>query len=230
MITKQSVIFNILNNNVAINRQFSDKYLQPNVLLKDTKYPKYSWDNNIHDITDKVNKITKCFNYRMNQCAIKTKIVNMISFISNVFESDEQYHMDILLERFSGNSNGHRIYFRSMFNLINIRLFIYIINYLKIDERDIFKRYGILGLYLEDAILQCKQRLSSTTEIFDIYIIITKAEIDNVIDDIIYDIEILAEVSHKKRLLWPEYLQHYSQIKRFNLSPSLDKFTDLRFL
>ena len=229
-----TIIWNMWNKEIVINKHFAEKY----VSTKGSLFSKI--DNNtilnIYDLIRKVNRITGCFNYYMKHDTIETRLAEMISLISNICSSSDdnemyQHHRDLLSMRLFGNPNKHGKYYRNMFNLVNVRLFIYIINYLNIDERDIFKQYGMIEVYLQEAVFSCKRRL--TTYITDYKSNFILANNNNEMDSLLCDIEILAEVCHKKRLLWPEYLQHYSQLNKFvayNYSPMLGKFTILRFL
>lgn len=159
----------------------------------------------------------------------------LLCIISNFYEDNCNIEDNITLLTNEFLSDEYQVKHGAMVNLISIRIFIYLLQYLKIDgDRDIFTERGQLKTFLVEMVMMYDNHHGNHHLYFNTntgFSIINKS-MDSVMNKLLVSINTLVEDCDKEQSNWLKRIQHYSQLHKFILSssPLSGTFTVLRFL
>ena len=231
--TNNMIIVDILNGDIVLCKNFMKQVIRPYVPDNLVVCGDIELDENVKYIIKEVNDITKHFYYGFYYDNIKRLLRKMLKIISNFYEDDNhiQNNIDLLTEEVSFIKKVEN-YGGTMYKLINIRLFVYLLHYLKIDERDIFTEYGELKTVLYDSIITYQHNVENYKDKYYTKGIITSESIKTLISSLFLNVDSLIEGYNKKRPSLSNTLHHYFKNKKFTYDSShlKDTFIKLRLL
>ena len=237
--TNNMMIVDILNGDIVLCKNFMKQVIKPYVPDNLRIYGDIGLDENVKYIVKEVNEISRHFHcafyYNLGYNNIKILLQKMLKIISKFYEdgSGIQHNIDLLTEEVLLPNKSRK--YEAMYRLIDIRLFVYLLHYLKIDEREIFTEREELKTFLYNAVTtyQHNDKNFKGKYYTNYYIGIMNDEtIETLISGLFLNVDILIEEYNKKRPSLYTVLQHYFEDKKFTYDSShlKDTFIKLRLL
>lgn len=230
--TDDRIILNIWDEDVILCKNFIKHVLSPYIPIEKLENRFILRNkNDIKYIVKEVLSITQYFGFSLSYRCSEFYLKKLLCIISDFYEDNCNIEENIVLLTDELSSNEYILKYGAMFNLISIRIFIYLLQYLKIDgDRDIFTERGQLKTFLLNMVMKYRNnnvyyKIHNDSPMNEKYI-------DNIMNKFVNCINTLVEDCDKEQFNWLSRIQHYSQLHKFisSSSPLSGNFIVLRFI